>query len=184
MKNYLIIIAIVGICLSGCKTRQVQSSKTEVSKSTEKNNEFAIKKNVDSSSTDNSSEIKKTTVEAKTTAKTNTTFIADSIVVTKDKKGVSKTKIYTRGPVNISSDQSSEESTSIVDSTQNRIDKRYRITLDSLAKIREKTQTDSLNKIKNTQAKGSGQTLAIALPVVGGLVFIVALLLLYRYFKK
>lgn len=179
-----IIIVFAGMFTS-CKTRQVANQNSTTSKSSVIKEESAAKSKDSVKTIDNTVKTLETNTEAKNASKSDIEILADSIKTTTHQGGETTTTFYTNGkPTKIRNESTGNNVIKTVEQTNNSINTTAVKTSDSTGKKEISTKQDSTGKTHNSNAKGSGTTWATIVPIVGGIVLIVALILVFIYFKK
>jgi hypothetical protein len=172
------------ISFSGCKTRKVQNLSVETSKVTSLDQQSQVQAVDSSRSVDHSTEASTKHTEAKNTLTTSVEMEADSIVLEHKKGQLTKTTIYPKGKFIYETNGTGGELTNETlnkntDVTNTRFQGK-----DSTGHIKQSLKQDSTFNKKDTEAIGSGTTWATWVPIIGGVVLIVALILVFMYFKK
>jgi hypothetical protein len=180
----LVFLYIMITVATGCKTRKTQTDISSVKKSssTEQQTFYRV---VDTAKTiDTSAKVTRSVTNQQNTSASDTEFQADSAVTITKPDGTTKTKFYIKGTVKTHHQSTGAKSVDKTVKSKAGLSKTIFHSIDSVGSKSQKINLDSTAKHKVTEAKGSGTTWATWVPVVGGVVLIVALILFFIYKNK
>lgn len=181
---WLAIIAFT-ISFTGCKTRKVQNLSVSTSTITSLDQQSQVQAVDSGKSVDHSTEASTKHTEAKSTLTTKVKVKADSIVNSYDKNGkLSKSKVYTSGDLTYETNGTGGELTNETLNKKADIETTNFKGINSTEHKKQDIKQDSTFNKKDTDAKGSGTTWATYVSIIGGVVLIVALILVFIYYKK
>lgn len=172
------VILMIG-CLSGCKTRKVQTDITSVKKSEVTSQQSKVHKRDTSEAVDTTKKTIESHTEAKNEATSDTQFKADSAVTTTRSDGSSKTTFYINGNVTQHSANTYHKTSSKKSDIKNGLSSTRSTHIDSIGQKRTQLKIDSAKKTKSTDAKGSGASWALYGSIAAVIIAVVGLWLIF-----